>query len=403
MPKHPVWIVIIVAALAVVAAGRVEAQQQREPQPVRPVPVVVQPSVVRQVQPEYSTAALKARVAGDVHVAAIVRPDGTVDTAAVIKSPDPALGLDERALDAVRKWTFEPGTVDGKPAPFMVTLVLEFRIREKTETFPAAGHVDVRVVGLAPRGAAPSAAAVPLIAPQDPVRAYRAGAGVTLPVPVLTVSPRYPTQAMRAHSTGSVLLDVAVRADGTVGETRVLESLGALLDGAAVEAAKQWRFMPGVVDAKPVPVWVTIEMEFLIYEQGEVSVKPGRIVPDIVLPHLQPAPAGAQSRTSREQFARGAYSDATPGLTTPTAVETRPARYTFEAMRAKQVGVVELDVVVEPDGRVGRVRVAKGLSPSHGLDDQALNAVREWRFTPGTLDGKPVRVVTTVLVEFRLQ
>ena len=72
-------------------------------------------------------------------------------------------------------------------------------------------------------------------------------------------------------------------------------------------------------------------------------------------------------------------------------------------MRAKIVGTVEVDAVVLPDGTVGQVRVVKSLDKPTGLDDQALGAAREWLFTPGTLDGKPVSMRVDIVLTFSLR
>jgi protein TonB len=69
--------------------------------------------------------------------------------------------------------------------------------------------------------------------------------------------------------------------------------------------------------------------------------------------------------------------------------------YTREALEAKIHGVMLLEGVVRPDGTVGDVQVARSLDPLFGLDQEALRAVRQWRFTPGMKDGKPVPVLVT--------
>jgi TonB family protein len=60
-----------------------------------------------------------------------------------------------------------------------------------------------------------------------------------------------------------------------------------------------------------------------------------------------------------------------------------------------------LEIVVMSDGRVGDVRVLGGLG--HGLDERAVDAVRQWRFSPARRLGKPVDVLVEVAVEFRLR
>lgn len=80
--------------------------------------------------------------------------------------------------------------------------------------------------------------------------------------------------------------------------------------------------------------------------------------------------------------------------------EERPA-YTPEARRQALEGDVLLEVVVQRDGRVGSVRVTRGLGS--GLDQKAVEAVRNWRFSPATRQGAPVDVVVSVSVEFKLR
>ena len=63
-------------------------------------------------------------------------------------------------------------------------------------------------------------------------------------------------------------------------------------------------------------------------------------------------------------------------------------------------GVVIIDAHIEPDGRVGHAKVVRSVP---GLDEAALDAVRQWKFTPTLKDGTPVGVVMTVTVNFLLQ
>ena len=55
--------------------------------------------------------------------------DGTVGTVRVLKSLDRVYGLDQSAIAAAQKWRFVAGTINGKPVPTIVTLILEFNLR----------------------------------------------------------------------------------------------------------------------------------------------------------------------------------------------------------------------------------------------------------------------------------
>jgi TonB family protein len=98
----------------------------------------------------------------------------------------------------------------------------------------------------------------------------------------------------------------------------------------------------------------------------------------------------------------GAY-DVGNGVSEPKLVREVKPNYTADAMRAKLQGVVELEAIVNPDGSVDRVRVTRSLDSTFGLDQEAIKAVRQWRFLPGTLKGQPVPVRVSVELTFTLR
>jgi protein TonB len=77
--------------------------------------------------------------------------------------------------------------------------------------------------------------------------------------------------------------------------------------------------------------------------------------------------------------------------------------YTADAMRAKMQGVVLLECVVRPDGTVGDLRIVKSLDKTFGLDEQAIKAAKQWRFSPGRRLGEPVPVLVTIELTFTLR
>jgi TonB family protein len=82
--------------------------------------------------------------------------------------------------------------------------------------------------------------------------------------------------------------------------------------------------------------------------------------------------------------------------------EVRP-EYTQAARRARIEGVVLLEAVVLTNGQVGDVRILRSLDSRLGLDDQAVKALKSWRLNPGTHRGRPVPVIVTVELTFRLK
>jgi periplasmic protein TonB len=89
------------------------------------------------------------------------------------------------------------------------------------------------------------------------------------------------------------------------------------------------------------------------------------------------------------------------GITAPGLLrEVRPD-YTEEARRRGLEGDVVLEIVVRSDGTVGDIKVLQGLSG--GLNQRAIDAVRQWRFSPARRFGTPVDVMVEVAVEFKLR
>jgi TonB family protein len=94
------------------------------------------------------------------------------------------------------------------------------------------------------------------------------------------------------------------------------------------------------------------------------------------------------------------YEMGQPGITPPTVTTRVPVRYPTEAARLQIRGTVILRCIIELDGTVSDVTVLKSLDRETGLDDEAVKAVKQWRFAPGRRDGVPVRVATPVSVTF---
>jgi TonB family protein len=95
---------------------------------------------------------------------------------------------------------------------------------------------------------------------------YRPGNGVAGPRAIYAAKPRYTSDAMRARLQGSVLVECVVQVSGVCTNTRVLRSLDPVfgLDQEALKAAEEWRFVPGTRLGLPVPVIVTIELDFVL-------------------------------------------------------------------------------------------------------------------------------------------
>jgi len=106
---------------------------------------------------------------------------------------------------------------------------------------------------------------IPDVAPPPPPPApptiVRVGGDVRPPRKVTDVAPVYPPLARAAGVQGLVILEAVIGEDGGVRDVRVLRS-APLLDEAAMEAVRQWRFTPTLLNGEPVPVVMTITVAF---------------------------------------------------------------------------------------------------------------------------------------------
>ena len=91
---------------------------------------------------------------------------------------------------------------------------------------------------------------------------YRPGSGITPPAIVREVKPDYTEEARRRGLAGDVVLEIVVRADGSVGSVKLLQGLGSGLDQRAIDAVRQWRFSPARRFGTPVDVLVEVAVEF---------------------------------------------------------------------------------------------------------------------------------------------
>jgi len=98
-------------------------------------------------------------------------------------------------------------------------------------------------------------------APFHPELSY-GGFGVTSPVKIRDVAPIYPDEARRKRLSGTVMLDIEVRADGRVGDIRLASSPHSELVASAIACVKQWRFTPATKAGVPVAVTATAEVAF---------------------------------------------------------------------------------------------------------------------------------------------
>ncbi|MEI6669681.1 MAG: TonB family protein [Acidobacteriota bacterium] len=95
----------------------------------RPGNGIENPVLRREVKPQYTADAMRAKIQGTAVLDCVVKADGTVGECGVVRSLDSTFGLDQEAVKAARQWRFLPGKRLGQPVPVLVTIELTFTLR----------------------------------------------------------------------------------------------------------------------------------------------------------------------------------------------------------------------------------------------------------------------------------
>lgn len=193
------------------------------------VPPLKRPLLIKKVKPVYHEAALRAQVSGKVIAEVVSDVYGRiVDITKIEGHPL----LNDATLEAVKQWVYEPFLLDGRPKRVKFTVVVTFSLNKKGEE----GRVTV----------------------DPPVKES------TLekkPVLVKKVAPKYPEDAVKANISGKVVVEAVTDREGNVKE--ILKVTGPpVLTGPAVEAVKQWKYKPYIVNGEAKAVEFTTIVKF---------------------------------------------------------------------------------------------------------------------------------------------
>ncbi len=187
------------------------------------------PRLMKKVNPVYPEEARKERVEGVVILEATTDEEGNVARVKVLKSK--SAQLNEAAIDAVRQWKYEPFYIKGKPYGLVFTVTIRFRLQEKKTEELEMGAVKV-------------------------------GEKIEQPKLLKKVNPVYPEEARKAGVEGVVILRARINEEGLVERIIVMKSESDLLNQAAIDAVKQWKYEPLYLEGKPVPVVFDVTVKF---------------------------------------------------------------------------------------------------------------------------------------------
>lgn len=222
----------------------------------------------------------------------------------------------------------------------------------------------------------------------------RVSEGVEQALILTKVDPIYPPPARQARIQGTVILKVVINKSGNV-ENMQLFSGHPMLAPAALDAVRQWKYKPYLLNGEPVEVETRVSVNFRLPEmrsvEGVVGDAPGGILPD--------APSAPRSNLPVDPDRPGVVRVA-QGEMAELLISKVPPEYPAVPKRARIQGTVVLRIDVDKEGNVSNIQLISGhplLAPA------AIDAVKQWKYKPYLLNGKPVEVETQVRVNFTLE
>ncbi len=196
---------------------------------VKAVGEIKPPQLINKVEPIYPELAKRARVEGVVILNVRTDEDGRVDQVKVANSKDP--NLTRAAIEAVKQWRYEPFYSRGKRSPILFTVTIRFQLSNE---------------------------------PDDKYSGIEQGEETLhiRPVLIYQVEPIYPLRARRAQIEGVVMMRVRTDVKGNVTSVEVIKSDSTILNQAAIDAVKQWKYQPIYRNGNPIPIVTIVGVKF---------------------------------------------------------------------------------------------------------------------------------------------
>jgi TonB family protein len=328
----------------------------------------VQSLNVKKVPPVYPPLARQARIQGTVVLNVIITKTGDIGAVRLV-SGHPLLA--SSAIEAVKQWKYQPYLSNGEPVEVTTNLQINFSL---------AGNPPSGVVG---------------DTPGVPTDVIGKGAGglpriseaVMRGLRTQKIDPVYPSTALQAGIQGFVLLNVRIDKDGNVAEVTLVGG-HPLLVQAAIDAVKQWKYQPFLLNGAPADVETTVRLRFDLSGGGSV------IEPEVAMTELAPIIYADPSGPAVPKRVR-----ISQGVAAALVADKVQPEYPPDAREQHIQGNVLLQVIIGKEGNVENIQLISGhplLAPA------AIDAVKQWTYRPYLLNGEPVEVQTQVLVSFTL-
>jgi TonB family protein len=235
------------------------------PQHVQITQSVAQGLLLTKVDPIYPPLARQARIQSTVVLRAQISKEGSIEQLTLV-SGHPMLV--QAAIDAVKQWKYKPYVLNSEPVEVETEIRVNFTLSPSGP--PPSGNTapDAQIGGVAGTSPKPEESSGASGAGRGPITTYHRGEGASDPRIISQVDPEFSEKARKANYQGLCVLSLIVEPDGTPSNIRVVSKLGMGLDEKAVEAVKQWRFLPSMKDGHPVRYGpVEVDVDFHLYKR----------------------------------------------------------------------------------------------------------------------------------------
>jgi TonB family protein len=230
-------------------------QATPNPERVRIVDTIISDQLVVRVAPIYPPLARQARIQDTVVLDIVIDKSGGVQNVEKV-SGHPLLA--PAAIEAVKQWRYTPYLLNGDPVEVETNVAVRFTLSDK----PAAGVAARDAPGSLPSATLDSVKTTDPQGPSDPTppTRVRVSESVMQTLLIQKVDPVAPSEP-GIHIQGSVVLKAVINKSGNM-QSLQLVSGHPMLMPAALEAARQWKYQPFLLNGDPVEVETTVHVDF---------------------------------------------------------------------------------------------------------------------------------------------
>lgn len=362
--RRVIWVIIIVLASAF-------AQQPGPAVAVPPGTIgpdgayrvgngVGAPTAVTRVAGALPDLARQLRASGEVLLSVVVQADGSIRDVQIVKSA--GYGMDEKAIEAVRKWRFRAGAKEGKPVDVRIQVALSFSIAPEKNTWGAGPFLFDRSPGINP--------------------------------PVLK-SGAMP-KAVRQSGDEIVVLQFVVNSAGDVTDVHALQGENSTSLSVLIASVSSWKFAPASDGNTPLPATGKV---LLVKGEDQFRYQVASAFRDTGKPDPKPMFASTNPSSPPTVIVVPVKIRLEADEANEQLVHRVEPTYPPDAKAAGIEGKVILEVTIGVEGKVSDVQEITG--PKE-LMPAAVAAVKQWEYRPIILGGRPHVAIAEVELHFEV-